>query len=412
MIIPIIILAIVFTLIAVRQIGNIKLQIWQIMLFGAIAVLITGQITFLDAFKSINLEIMLFLFSMFVIGTALEESGYLSHLSYKIFKKANNTNQLLLFILFGMGLGSALLMNDTLAIIGTPMVLLLAKKHDMNPKALLIALAFAITIGSVLSPIGNPQNFLIATQGNIDSPFITFLKYLFLPTIINLLAAFLLIKLFYKEQFNKNSLNHSSETIKDSNLAYLSKISLGLLLILIFIKIIVAFLNISLDFKLVYITLISALPLLIFSQKRIFIIKKVDWHTLIFFASMFVLMECVWNTGFFQLIIANLNINILSIPMILAVSVLLSQLISNVPLVALYLPILSNAGATTTEMMALAAGSTIAGNLLILGAASNIIIIQNAEKKSGETITFLEFAKIGIPMTIINILIYWFFFII
>src|SRR3989339_587897 len=327
MIIPIIILAIVFTLIAVRQIGNIKLQIWQIMLFGAIAVLITGQITFLDSFKSINLEIMLFLFSMFIIGTALEESGYLSHLSYKIFKKAKNT-------------------------------------------------------------------------------------YLFLPTIINLFFAFLLIKLFYKEQFNKSSLNHSSETIKDSNLAYLSKISLGLLLILILIKIIVAFLNIPIDFKLVYITLISALPILIFSQKRILIIKKVDWHTLIFFASMFVLMECVWNTGFFQLIIANLNINILSIPMILAVSVLLSQLISNVPLVALYLPILSNAGATTTEMMALAAGSTIAGNLLILGAASNIIIIQNAEKKSGETITFLEFAKIGIPMTIINILIYWFFFII
>src|SRR3989339_583993 len=353
MIIPIIILAIVFTLIAVRQIGNIKLQIWQIMLFGAIAVLITGQITFLDAFKSINLEIMLFLFSMFIIGTALEESGYLSHLSYKIFKKAKNTNQLLLFILFGMGLGSALLMNDTLAIIGTPMILLLAKKHDMNPKALLIALAFAITIGSVLSPIGNPQNFLIATQGNIDSPFVTFLKYLFLPTIINLFFAFLLIKLFYKEQFNKSSLNHSSETIKDSNLAYLSKISLGLLLILILIKIIVAFLNIPIDFKLVYITLISALPILIFSQKRILIIKKVDWHTLIFFASMFVLMECVWNTGFFQLIIANLNINILSIPMILAVSVLLSQLISNVPLVALYLPILSNAGATTTEMMAL-----------------------------------------------------------
>src|SRR3989339_481739 len=255
MIIPIIILAIVFTLIAVRQIGNIKLQIWQIMLFGAIA----------------------------------------------------------------------LLMNDTLAIIGTPMVLLLAKKHDMNPKALLIALAFAITIGSVLSPIGNPQNFLIATQGNIDSPFVTFLKYLFLPTIINLFFAFLLIKLFYKEQFNKSSLNHSSETIKDSNLAYLSKISLGLLLILILIKIIVAFLNIPIDFKLVYITLISALPILIFSQKRILIIKKVDWHTLIFFASMFVLMECVWNTGFFQLIIANLNINILSIPMILAVSVILKS---------------------------------------------------------------------------------------
>jgi len=412
MIIPIITLAVVFILIAIRQIGNIKLQIWQIMLFGAVAVLVTGQISPANALKSINLEVMLFLFSMFVIGVALEESGYLSHLSYKIFKRAKSTNQLLLLILFGMGFASALLMNDTLAIIGTPLALLLAKKHNMNPKSLLIALAFAITIGSVMSPIGNPQNFLIAIQGKINNPFLTFLQYLLIPTLINLFAAFLLIKLFYKEQFNNNSLNHSQEPIKDYKLAILSKISLILLLTLIFIKIILSFLNIQIDLKLVYITLIAALPILTFSRKRISIIKKVDWYTLVFFAAMFVLMESVWDTGFFQSIITALNINILSIPIILAVSVLLSQLMSNVPLVALYLPLLSHAGATTKEMMVLAAGSTIAGNLLILGAASNVIIIQNAEKKSGETINFLEFAKIGIPMTAVNILIYWLFFII
>jgi Na+/H+ antiporter NhaD/arsenite permease-like protein len=115
MIIPIIILITVFILIAIRQIGSIKLQIWQIMLFGAVAVLITGQISPINALKSINLDVMIFLFSMFVIGVALEESGYLSYLSYKIFKKAKNTNQLLL-ILFGMGFASAILMNDTLAI--------------------------------------------------------------------------------------------------------------------------------------------------------------------------------------------------------------------------------------------------------------------------------------------------------
>ena len=412
MIIPIITLAVVFIFIAIRQVGNIKLQIWQIMLFGAIAVLVTGQISLANALKSINLDVMLFLFSMFVIGVALEESGYLSRLSYKIFKRAKNRNHLLLLILFGMGFASALLMNDTLAIIGTPMVLLLAKKHNMNPKSLLIVLAFAITIGSVMSPIGNPQNFLIATQGKINNPFLTFLQYLLIPTLINLFVAFLLIKFFYKDQFNNNSLNHSQEPIKDHRLAILSKISLILLSTLIFIKIAVAFINVQIDLQLVYITVIAALPILAFSRKRIYIIKKVDWHTLVFFAAMFVLMESVWDTGFFQSIITALNINILSIPIILAVSVLLSQLISNVPLVALYLPLLSYAGATTKEMMVLAAGSTIAGNLLILGAASNVIIIQNAEKKSGETINFLEFAKIGIPMTVVNILIYWLFFII
>ena len=411
MIISIIVLAIVFVLIAIRQIGNIKLQIWQIMLFGAIAVLITGQISPYDALKSINLDVMVFLFSMFVIGVALEESGYLFHLSYKIFKKAKSTNQLLLLILFGMGFASAILMNDTLAIIGTPIVLLLTKKHEINPKILLITLAFAITIGSVMSPIGNPQNLLIATQGNIKNPFVTFSQFLLLPTIINLLVAFLLIKFFYKKQLSNNLLNHFQEPIKDQKLAILSKISLVLLLSMIFVKIMIVFLNIQLDFKLAYIAVISALPILIFSRKRISIIKKVDWYTLVFFAAMFILMESVWNTGFFQSVINTLNINILSIPMILVISVLLSQLISNVPLVALYLPMLLHAGASTKEMMALAAGSTIAGNLLILGAASNVIIIQNVEEK-GQTITYLEFAKIGIPMTIVNILVYWLFFVI
>jgi Na+/H+ antiporter NhaD/arsenite permease-like protein len=124
---------------------------------------------------------------------------------------------------------------------------------------------------------------------------------------------------------------------------------------------------------------------------------------------MFVLMESVWESGFFQSVITGLSLNITSIVSILLVGTLLSQLISNVPMVALYLPMLINAGASTKALMALAAGSTIAGNLSILGAASNVIIIQNAEKKFGETITFLDFAKIGIILTTINLLVYWLF---
>jgi Na+/H+ antiporter NhaD/arsenite permease-like protein len=68
---------------------------------------------------------------------------------------------------------------------------------------------------------------------------------------------------------------------------------------------------------------------------------------------------------------------------------------------------LLEAGALSKEMVALAAGSTIVGNLFILGAASTVIIIQNAEKKSKETITFLEFAKVGIPLTIMNTVVYY-----
>ncbi|MCL5028778.1 MAG: SLC13 family permease [Bacteroidetes bacterium] len=407
--ISIIVLAIVFVLIAVRQIGKFRLGIWQIMLSGAAAVLVTGQISISNVLNSINIDVILFLFGMFVVGRALEESGYLSHLAYLFFRKAKTLDALILFILFGAGILSAFLMNDTLAIIGTPVILLLAEKHKISAKVLLLTLAFAITTGSVMSPIGNPQNLLIAIHGNVSNSFVSFFEFLAIPTLINLVLAFFIIKIFFREHFHDEDLNHSSEPILDFKLAKISQISLMILILLIIVKIAMVYLGKEEQLKLTYIALISALPIILFSKRRIEIIKKIDWHTLIFFAAMFVLMQSVWGSGYFQKLISSMDVNITTVFMILIISVLLSQLISNVPLVALYLPLLLHLGVSTKGMMALAAGSTIAGNLFILGAASNIIIIQNAEKRKGETLTFLEFAKVGIPLTVLNAAVYYFY---
>ena len=168
-------------------------------------------------------------------------------------------------------------------------------------------------------------------------------------------------------------------------------------------------LSIKIDFRLTYIALIPALLIVAFSRRRIELVKKIDWRTLVFFIAMFILMESVWESGFIQSAITGLNLSITSIPVVLLVSTLLSQVVSNVPLVALYLPMLTSAGASTTALLALAAGGTIAGNLFILGAASNVIIIQNAEKKFGETIRFVDCVKIGTIVTAVNLLVYWLF---
>ncbi|MDE4974092.1 SLC13 family permease, partial [Francisella tularensis] len=86
----------------------------------------------------------------------------------------------------------------------------------------------------------------------------------------------------------------------------LVKISLTILLSLIFITIILTFLHFQIQIKLVYITIITALPIVLFSKSRLRIITKVDWQSLIFFAAMFILMSSVWQSGFFQLVINNL----------------------------------------------------------------------------------------------------------
>jgi len=121
-----------------------------------------------------------------------------------------------------------------------------------------------------------------------------------LPTLVNLLAAFFLLRLFYRKQFNHQTLISHPEGIKDPGLARLSQISLVLLAILVLAKIITVFAGLKIDFRLTYIALTAALPIIIFSPKRLTIIRRIDWTTLIFFAAMFIMMAAVWNSGVFS----------------------------------------------------------------------------------------------------------------
>ncbi|HPY71700.1 MAG TPA: anion transporter [Methanothrix sp.] len=403
-----IVLAAVLVTIAARQLFRTRVMIWQIMVAGAVVVLLAGSISPAEALGAINVDVMLFLFGMFVVGVALEESGYLASFSYRLLRRARNVDQLVIAILFGAGFLSALLMNDTLAIVGTPLLIHIARKYEVSARLLLLSLAFGVTIGSVASPIGNPQNLLIAVGGGVPNPFVTFFRYLALPTAINLLLAYGVLRLLCGGEFGRQTLNHIQETVVDPDLALLSKLSLVVVMVLIAFKIVSVSLGFPSPLGLTEIALFSALPILLCSPRRLELVRKVDWRTLAFFASMFVLMESVWNSGHLQAAMNGSGFEATSIPVILATSAIASQLVSNVPFVALYLPLLSTLDSSVEAMMALAAGSTIAGNLTIIGAASNVIIVQNGEKR-GTAITFTDFMKVGIPLTAANLLVYWIF---
>lgn len=402
--IPLVILASVFILIALRQVAGIRFAIWQIMSAGALAALVTGSISLSGAIEAIDLDVIFFLFGMFVVGEALVESGYLYHISYDLFKTATSIDKLVLLVLFVFGFFSAFLMNDTVAIIGTPLVLFFAERHGVSRKLMLLALCFAVTIGSAASPIGNPQNLLIAVNGGIENPFMIFFFYLAAPTVVNLVLAFFVLRFFFREHFHSGALNNLRDEVKDRHLAMLVRWSVFLIFLMVGVKVAGAFAGF--DFPLTYIAAIAALPVLFLSPRRLDVLKRVDWQTLVFFAAMFVVMEAVWEAGAVQMIVSGYEGDIASVGVIMAASVILSQALSNVPFVALYLPVLEHAGATTAGMMALAAGATIAGNLFILGAASNIIVIQNAEKRR-VTMTFFDFARVGVPLTFLNAFIYW-----
>jgi Na+/H+ antiporter NhaD/arsenite permease-like protein len=415
----IIILAAVLVLIAVRQVGSVRLPIWLVMAAGALAALVTGSIAPRDALAAIDLDVMLFLLGMFIVGRALEDSGLLLSLAHRIFGRTRRTGGLVALLLYAAGLLSALLMNDTLAVIGTPVVLYHATRHRMSPKLLLLALAFAVTTGSVLSPIGNPQNLLVALHGGVPNPFVTFLVYLGPPTLASLGLCWVALRLAFSREFHDQELDHTEEPIHDPRLALLSRVSLIVIAVLVAAKVVIVSVGLPVDFRLTWIALAGAAPILLASARRLSVLARIDWATLGFFAAMFVLMDAVWRSGFLQRFIAGRDLA--SVPVVLGLGIGASQLVSNVPFVALFLPLLEGVALPVT--MALAAGSTIAGNLFVLGAASNVIVIQAAEnagtREAGRSprgravplrhrsLTFLDFARVGLPLTIAQALVFW-----
>lgn len=396
----------VLVVVAVRRIGHLHIAIWQAMSAGAAVVLLTGQIGWHEALRAIDADVMLFLTGMFVVGQALVDSGYLYVVAYRLFSRLRSTDGLVLALLFSSGLISALLMNDTLAIIGTPLVLRLAREHRLDPTLMLLALAFAVTTGSVLSPIGNPQNLLIAVHAHLSHPFLTFVQHLALPGLLGLSAVYAVLRLQFRAAFHSSELVHAPVAVSDPDLARWARRALVIVIALILVNFALGVSDARYKLPLSAIALGGAIPILLGSKRRWRLLREIDWRTLLFFAALFVLMASVWRSGIVQGVLATAPFDVTGIPGVLAVSVLLSQLISNVPLVALYLPVLHDAGAGTQTLMALAAGSTLAGNLLILGAASNVIIVQGAERR-GVRLSFAAFVRAGLPLTLLQVALVW-----
>lgn len=416
-VITLVVFSITYFAVIFRNVIKLRTPIWLILFIGALAMIFSGAITPEQAYFSIDLKVLSFLFGMFTLVSALDIAGLLETFSYRILSKATNFKLILASVFFGFGFLSAFLMNDTIALMGTPIMLSVARKTRINPKVLLISLAFAITIGSMSTPMGNPQNLLVALQSGISSPVITFAKLLALPAIVNLVLTWIIITKVNSKVHLQNSISQVEEPkIKDRRLALVSLYCTISTMLLIFIVDFVDSIGFKLPFGISEISLLGAGLVLIFSNKSREIIGSIDWGILVMFASLFILMQSLSKNGIISQLSALFSVspssdqNLLVLNVIIF-NVLLSQIISNVPTVALYIPILAGSGVGSSHSLAwiaLAGGSTLAGNLTVLGAASNLIIIERAEKE-GISVSFFEFLRYGIPVTLLNVFILYLF---
>jgi len=393
------ILFFVFVLIIIRRIGRVRLPVWLIMTLGATSALILCTISPLDALLSINIDVIVFLFGMFVLGTALDKSGLLDLAASKVFVRAKTKKQILLLFILLSALSAAFFMNDTTAIIGTPVALLLAKRFAIPVKKMLIALCFAVTFGSAVTPIGNPQNLLVAHSGGVPFAFGQFALYLLVPSILCLFFVWFVLGRGIEGGVDGEPV---SSSVYDEKLGKVCKVSIAIVCLLILVRIILSFFGFELPFMII--ALAGAAPVLLCSKRRFEVLRSVDYLTLLFFVSMFILMAAVWNSGFIQSILPEGFVN--SVVLMISAGTVVSQFVSNVPFILMVLPLLEAAGAGVPMYMASVAAATCAGTLTILGAASTIIILQHAEKE-GESFSFWDYMKPGLVVTVFACVVYW-----
>jgi Na+/H+ antiporter NhaD/arsenite permease-like protein len=409
----------VYLLIALRNLRRFKIPIWTIMLAGAVAMIFSGALPLQEAYASINLDVIFFLLGMFSIVAAMDLSGLLEYLTARMVRLSKTPQRALALVLFGMGLLSAFLVNDTLALTATPIMLGLSKQMRIRPSVLLITLALGVTIGSVMTPVGNPQNLLIALSTGIPNPMLDFLYYLVLPTILGLILTFLILRFYFRKDLAESTASFNTvplPQVKDRRLARLSAWVAGIVVVGFFLVGIGQLFGAEGNINLGTVSLLGATIVYVLSARRREILASVDWGIIVFFLSLFIVVQGFWESNALQsllLYLPSLNPTdiIVSLGVIILTSLIFSQLLSNVPFVAVYIKAMQAAGFTSSNIKAwvtLAGASTLAGGLSLLGAASNVIILEAAESR-GSGFNSLEFSKIGLLVTIPNILILYFF---
>jgi len=383
-------LAIVLAAIAVGELPPFLFNRPTLALVGAILVLVLGVVPLQVAYAAIDWNTLALLFAMMVFTTHLRLAGFFDLAGQTLARSSRSPWLFLLFLLLAGALLSAFFINDTIALVLTPLVAQVTLAAGLNPLPFLVALAVSSNIGSMATPIGNPQNILIATSSGLG--FGDFAAALTVPALASLALAWVLIVVVYRRDWTTKLLPPPSPRRARVHLGLMVKCGLSLAVM------IAGFL---VGWNLALSALAGAAVLLFTRRVRPSkVLARIDGSLLLFFAALFVVTRAVEATGGFQALLRwalpllGGNLGLFS-----TVAAVLSNLISNVPAVMVLKPVVPSLADPHQAWIALAAASTLAGNLTLFGSVANLIVAESA-RKFGIKLGFVEYLKVGVPLAV------------
>jgi len=383
-----------------------------IALAGATLIMAVGSLSFADAVNSIDFATIGLLLGMMIVVGFLRRAGFFDWLTGWVLDQVESPSGLLAMTMLLSGVLSAILVNDVVCLALTPLVLSLARSHKLDPRPHLIGLAVASNIGSVATLTGNPQNMIIGGFSQIS--YVRFATKLAPIAVISLVIAYIVTRQLYRSALHQPEAS-LDEKLRDAagvagSNGKAAKVMHRAHKLLLIKSLTVTGMTIALFFTGVPMALaaLGAASVLLLgrtSPKKVY--EQVDWSLLVMFAGLFVVVRAFevhildqCHLGDWPLL-RDRPIGLLSL-----VSAGLSNIVSNVPAVLLFKPIVlaMPAEVQETAWLALAMSSTLAGNLTILGSVANLIVVEGA-RREGVAISFREYVRVGLPVTALTLLV-------
>ena len=368
---------------ALGYIPGLRMNRATIALVGSAFLIALGALSLQEAWLAIDAKTIVFLLSMMVVNANLFYAGFFGRSLSILLSLTRTPLGLLIALTFGSAILSAFFLNDTLALIFTPLTLSLTQTLGLNPIPYLLAIAAATNIGSVATISGNPQNILIGSFSGIS--YLDFAQALAPVAVAGLFIQVALLWLLYPDVRSTQPcemLAVGKERIFRPLFNKTLVVTVGLL---------IAF---AIGLPLAESALIAASLLLITRRlKPQRILSKIDGNLLLMFSGLFILTRVIQNLDLLQPFT-----NVVSIPAgLIGITAILSNMISNVPTVLLLEPLIPRDN--TQLWLLLAASSTLAGNLTLFGAVANLIVVE-ATAELGYRLTFWEHLRFGVPLTV------------
>ena len=361
-------------------------------LLGAVTMVAAGVLSPSQAGAAVNGDTLGLLLGMMILSAYLAEARFFRWISFRILQAVRTPRSLLWAVVLSAGVLSALLVNDTVCVMVTPIVLRVVEDADLPPLPYLLALAFGSNAGSVATLTGNPQNMIVGTLSGIS--YARFAAALALPALASLVVVALVLHLVFRKDLPHRVLapTRVEPPVLDWPLLARALGATGL-----------AVVGFLMGFPLAWTALFAAaLCMAIAGRAPREALGRVDWPLLVFFGGLFVVVAGVGRSGLaawmYDLVAPALGESAPRQAVVFGgFAVAASQVVSNVPFVLLAGEWIPRLAEPRLLWLATALAATLAGNLTIVGSVANLIVLEIAGSRAG--IGFWRFFRIGAVVT-------------